>query len=325
MTVLITNRTQSEPMLSRVADSLYWMSRYLERAEHTARVLDVNLNQMLDQTPESANRRWERVRVVLRTHLPEGVKDEYSITRALTFDQSNKTSIISCIASARENARQVREQISSEMWQQLNQLYLYVQRTSKSRAWRTQPHKFFQAVKEGAHLFQGITDSTMSHDQGWQFIQVGRSLERTNLITNLLDMHFREDTSLDYLAWVGLLRSCTALEAYCRVYTADLKAECIAEFLILNPHFPHSVRFSVELLQVQTHAIAQLTGARGGGRVERLTGRLRALLDYAQVDEIMRDLKTYLEQIHQYCGEIHTSLYQSYITYSADLELTHDP
>lgn len=265
MMVLTTKGTQLQPMLSRVADSLYWMSRYLERAEHTARVLDVNLNQMLDQTPESANRRWERMLAGLRTYHAADTTDEHTITRDLTFDLANKSSIVGCIAAARENARQVREQISSEMWQQLNQLYLYVQRTSKSRAWRTQPHKFFQAVKEGAHLFQGITDSTMSHDEGWQFIQVGRSLERTGLLTNLLDVHFREADTLDHLSWVGLLRSCTAFEAYCRVYTAELKPERIAEFLLLNAQFPHSVHFSVELLQVQLQSIAQITGMRGGG------------------------------------------------------------
>ncbi len=311
-------------MLSRVADSLYWMSRYLERAEHTARLLDVNLNQMLDQTPESASRRWEHVQASLRTTAQASGHDVNSIIRSLTFDQTNKESIIGCIAAARENARQVREQVSTEMWQQLNQLYLDVKRTSKSRAWRTQPHKFFQTVKEGAHLFQGITDSTMSHDEGWRFIQVGRSMERTGAVTALLDVHFRNADSLDYLGWVGLLRSCTAFEAYCRVYTADINPRCIAEFLILNPEFPHSISFSVSMLQVQLQAIAQSAGVRGTGRAERLAGRLRAALDYSQVDEIMADLHRYLENIQHQRAEIHAALYQTYIAYPIVSALDHE-
>jgi uncharacterized alpha-E superfamily protein len=308
-------------MLSRVADSLYWMGRYLERAEHTARLLDVNLNQMLDQTPESADRRWERLLSSLHTVLPDHGNEANTITRLLTFDQSNKASIIACIAAARENARQVREQLSSEMWQQLNQLFLQVKRTSKSRVWRTQPHKFFQDVKEGIQLFQGIADATISRDEGWQFIQVGRFMERAGAVTSLLDVHFNDSDALDYLSWVGLLRSCTAFEAYCRVYTADIQPRCVAEFLLLNPYFPHSVRFSVNMLQVELQNIAQSAGTRGVGRAERLAGRLRATLDYGQVDEIMSDLHTYLANIQQQRAEIHAAIHQTYIAYPIDSAL----
>jgi uncharacterized alpha-E superfamily protein len=324
MVASITNtnhRKRSPPMLSRVADSLYWMSRYLERAEHTARLLDVNLNQMLDQTPESADQRWDRLLASMRVSLPEGVSDPNSITQALTFDQDNKVSIISCIAVARENAQQVREQISSEMWQQLNQLFLQVRRTSKNRVWRTQPHKFFQVVKEGAHLFQGITDSTMSHDEGWRFIQIGRSIERAGATAALLDAHFKDMKSLDYLAWVGLLRSCTAFEAYCKVYTADIHPQCVAEFLLLNNHFPHAVRFSVNQLQFELQAITQATGIAHAGRAERLAGRLCAMLDYGQIDEIMPDMHAYLENIRNLCADIHTAIQQIYIAYPADAVL----
>jgi uncharacterized alpha-E superfamily protein len=316
-----TDRTAYQPMLSRVADSLYWMSRYLERAEHTARLLDVNLNQMLDQTPESSNRRWERLLSSLRSSLPNGTSDANSITRALTFDPSNKVSILACIAAARENAQQVREQISSEMWQQLNQLYLQVKRTSKNRIWRTQPHRFFQTVKEGAHLFQGITDSTMSHDEGWQFIQLGRAIERTGATALLLDVHYSDAESLDYLSWVGLLRSCTAFEAYCKVYTADVKPRHVAEFLLLNAHFPHSIRFSVRVLQNELESLSRAADMHYAARAERLVGRLRASLDYGQVDEIMSNMHSYLENIRYQCAEIHTAIYHTYIAYPADLVL----
>ncbi|NJL34671.1 MAG: alpha-E domain-containing protein, partial [Chloroflexaceae bacterium] len=301
---------------------LYWMSRYLERAEHTARLLDVNLDQMLDDAPQAGDLRWRRLLEGLRIAPPSEHIDLARLIRWLTVDQSNEASIVYCIAAARENARQVREQISSEMWQHLNQLYLQVKRTSKSRLWRTQPHKFFQMVKEGSHLFQGITDATMSHGEGWQFIQVGRSLERIVQITLLLDAYYRTQEELDYLAWVGLLRSCTAFEAYCQFYTADVQPHAIAEFLLLNERFPHSVRFCADQLQDELNAVSRAAGVGSRGRVERLAGRLRASLDYAQVDEIMQDLHPFLNTIHRQCNEVHAAIYSHYIDYSVDAALS---
>ncbi len=178
-------------MLSRVADSLYWMSRYLERAEHTARLLDVNLNQMLESALY-ADLRWERLYRSLRVPALEGGTDEaYRVTQSLTFDTTNSASIISCLASARENARQVREQISSEMWEQLNRLYLHVKSTNIQKIWHGQPHVFLTRVKEGIHLFQGVTDATMSHSEGWHFIRVGCYTERASQTATLLDVHFQ--------------------------------------------------------------------------------------------------------------------------------------
>lgn len=317
-------------MLSRVADSLYWMSRYLERAEHTARLLDVNLHQMLDQSPESADQRWDRMLASLRTPDPtEGSHDAYQITRALTFDPTHKGSIAAGIVAARENARQVREQISSEMWEQLNRLYLYVRGSHIDEVWNGEPHDFFQAVKEGAHLFRGITDATLSHGEGWQFIQIGCYLERATATAALLDVHFsaflsdqQRHSSFAYLEWVGLLKSCTAFEAYCKVYTAEVKPECIAEFLLLNAESPRSVRFAVDTIQGALQAIAVTTGSRTSGRTERLAGRLRAALDYGQVDEIMaNNMHAYLEDIQRQCAAIHTAIQQIYISYPVETAL----
>src|SRR5947209_8507676 len=172
-------------MLSRVADSLYWMSRYLERAEHSTRLLDVNLNLMLDESGTSADRRWLRVLQALGK--PKGVEwmgDPYSLTRALTFDTGNRASILSCIIAARENSRHVREQISTEQWHQLNSLYLHVTRPEIENGMELT--EFLQMVMEAIHQFQGITDSTMSHGEGWQFIQVGRFIERASATALLL-------------------------------------------------------------------------------------------------------------------------------------------
>jgi uncharacterized alpha-E superfamily protein len=323
-------------MLSRVADHLYWLSRYLERAEHTARLIDVSLNLSLELSPAASEQRWGRILRSLRTAPPEnGALDAYSITQRLAFDVTNHNAILVAIASARENAQHVRELISSEMWEQLNRLYLQVREARLEEIWNDNPYEFFRNVKEGAHLFQGITDSTMTQGEGWHFIQVGRLTERAYSLASLLDVYFRElppfpgddsertESASAYLEWVGLLKSCTAFEAYCKVYTADIKSECVAEFLLLNPDFPHSVCFAATRLQTALHAIADATETHKAGRINKLAGRLRALLEFGQLDELMSgDLHDSLGQIQQLCGQIHNTLYQTYIAYPIDKELS---
>jgi len=318
-------------MLSRVADSLYWTSRYLERAEHTARLIDVGLNLMLDQSPSAVERRWGRLLDSL--HAPPaltGSSDAYRITQAMTFDPANEVSIVACVAAARENLRQVREQISSEMWEQLNRLYLQVRETRLDAVWGASTHEFFRSVKEGAHLFQGITDATMNHGEGWHFIQVGRYIERAGVTSTLLDVYAGELMSADgrdagarnYLDWVGLLKACTAFEAYCKVYTADVRAERIVEFLLLNAECPRSVRFAADAVQAAFVAIAEATGARKSGRVNRLAGRLRASLGFGQIDEIMETgLRAYLNDVRRQCAQIHEAILQTYVAYQVETAL----
>jgi len=317
-------------MLSRVAESLYWMSRYLERAEHTARLVDLNLNLMLDQAPAPGDRRWQRLLSSLLVKLPDEVRsDAYSIARNLTFDPAHRGSIVACMTAARENARQVREQISSEMWEELNQLFLQLKRSGVEDQWQAQPHHFFRVVKEGAHLFQGITDSTLSHSEGWYFIQLGRFLERAGATASLLEAHVSEliesgdpAEKTDYLELVGLLKSCTAFEAYCKVYTADLSADRISGFLLLNSEFPRSVRFAAEMVQTALNAIAEMSGGRKTGRANRLAGRLRASLSFSQIDEIIGSgLHPYLADIQRQCAQIHTAIVQQYVTYPIESAL----
>lgn len=326
-------------MLSRVADNLYWMSRYLERAEHTTRLLDVNLNLMLDETSTKAGRRWDRVLQALGN--PKDIAwagDPYALMRALTFNTANKASILSCIISARENSRHVREQISTEQWHRLNSLYLQVTRPEMQSAMHAealssdiaQPTEFLQSVMEAVHQFQGVTDSTMSHGEGWQFIQVGRYIERASATAMLL-IAYHEDLwsnpekipeGTEYLEWMGLLRSATALEAYCKVYTADLTPDWILEFLLLNKEFPHSIRFSIDSLQA---ALENIQGDSGRSRAEalrRLGGRLQASLDYSSVDEILnQDVVAYLRSIQAQCNVIHHTIYELYVDYSIEAAL----
>ena len=319
-------------MLSRVAASLYWMSRYLERAEHTARLIDVHLTQMLDHAGGDENLRWQRLLSSLHTLQPTGEVDAYSITRTLTFDELNASSIVSCIVSARENARQVREQISSEMWEQLNRLFLKVKQTSMEQIWHAEPHIFLKRVKENIYLIQGMTDATMNHSEGWHFIRVGRFIERATATAALLDTHFSvyltehteyESEPLDYLSWVELLRSCASFESYCKVHTAAIRPAQIAEFLLLNAESPRSIRFACAMMQGELQAISKATGARNPGRIERLAGRLRATLDYDQIEEILSgDIHNYLRSIQSQCALIHSGIYQAYIAYPIEIALT---
>lgn len=310
-------------MLSRVADSLYWMSRYLERAEHTARLLDVTFNLMLDESPGFAGRRRQRLVECLQIEAPPEPLDDYTLTQLVLFDINQPTSIHACIASARHNAQNVREQISSEMWEQLNRLYLQVHRTRIDDIWNAQPHEFFRNIREGAHLFQGITDSTLSHGEGWQFIQAGRSLERARATALLLDVHFtdilqnqeRMETS-DFLEWVGLLKFCTAYEAYCKVYTADLRSERIVEFLLLDAEFPRSIRYSARMIHDAIQSIAELTNSRRSNRALAVSGRFAATLDYTPLSDVTSSLKPFLENVRQQCWDIHQAIYDRYVHYS---------
>jgi uncharacterized alpha-E superfamily protein len=316
-------------MLSRVADSLYWMSRYLERAEHTARLVDVELQLWLDQSPESGAGRWRFLLEALRIPTAQGVLDSTRLLDTLVFSRTNASSIVSCIAAARENLRHVREQCSSEMWEQLNRLYLEVMGTRPEEAWMLKSHAFFHAVQEGAHLFQGITDGTMSHGEGWQHIQLGRYVERTDTLAALMETHFRRVArpadqaveSAEYLEWVGLLRACVAFEAYCKVYTAEIRPLRVAEFLLLNSDFPHSVRFSADRVNAALHIMEDLTGRREK-LPTRIAGRLRAQLSFSQIGEVMsEDVHAYLVNVRSECARIHAAIHQIYFDYSIESEL----
>ncbi len=312
-------------MLSRVAESLYWMSRYLERAEHTARVIKVQLNLMLERETEDDDRHWKRMLKSLAIEMTDVKEGEaQAVAKSLIDSTACRSSIISCIMAARENSRQVREQISSEMWEQLNRMFIEVNRSGGDAA--SDVSDFLQAIKDGAHTFQGITDSTMTHGEGWQFIQAGRSLERASALATLLGVHFREfygkEAEPEPLEWIGLLRSCTAFEGYCKAYTADLRPDRIAEFLVLNASFPHSIRFSADALETAMKQIGAEVSSRRSARVERIAGRMQATLAFGQIDEIMSGgLQSYLETVLRQCSQAHSALYQTYIAYPIEAAL----
>ena len=311
-------------MLSRVADCAYWMSRYLERAEHTARLGDVCLSLTLDRSPGAVRRLLATLGAPPAGYRFGGAAAEGTRPADDRLGLVHREAIVACVAAARENARQVREQISSEMWERLNRMYLQVRQTYSDRL-GMHDSDFYRYAKEASHTFQGVTDSTMIHGEGWHYIQIGRFIERAAATATMLEVHFtdrraEDGTSIDtYVEWVGLLRSCSAFEAYCRCYTADIRPERVAEFLLLNPDFPRSVRFSVDGVEASLRSISRMLGRSASGRVDRLAGRLRASLDYTQIDEIMADsLQSYVQGIRRQCEQVHIVLYQTYIRYSLE-------
>jgi uncharacterized alpha-E superfamily protein len=323
-------------MLSRVADCLYWLSRYLERAEHSARLIDANLILMLDQSPVTAGPRWFRLQACLiPAPLEPGSGDASGLARAISFDLLNNASIstclaaarenaraiAACLAAARENARQVRERISAPMWEQVNRLYLETRRDRLEALWQSQPHDFFRVVDQGAHLFHGITDSTMGRDEGWHFLQVGRFVERASSIAALLDVQCgalgdargRAAAADGDLEWLGLLRSCAAFEAYCKVHSADLRPASIVQFLLLDAEFPHTLRFAADRLVESLAAIGEVTGRRNG-RADRLAGRLRSELSFAQLDEVLASgLHGFLGEIQAQIGLVQEAVHKIYV------------
>jgi uncharacterized alpha-E superfamily protein len=283
--------------------------------------MNVQLNLMLERGAETDDRHWERV---LRSLGIENEKnlEAFAFAQSLLHSTSSPSSIVSCMSSARENARQVREQISSEMWERLNRLFHEVKDADEDGDARD----FLQSIKEGVQLFQGVTDSTMTHAEGWQFIQAGRHLERAVAVAMLVGVHFEEFQAawgdLEPLEWIGLLQSCTAFEAYCKAYTAELRPDRVAEFLVLNPVFPHSVRFSADALAAALKQIGAEVSSRRSARVERIAGRMQATLAFGQIDEIVSGgLPAYLDTVRRQCVQVHSALYQTYISYPVEAAL----
>jgi uncharacterized alpha-E superfamily protein len=304
------------------------MSRYLERAEHTARLLDVVQHTLLDVGSPGGTSHWEPLlastgdlEAFLRAYQqPEAPQ----VSHFLAFGANNPNAIVQCVSHARENARQVREQISSEMWECLNSLYLQLRAADLRRISEDEPHRFYHAVKNGSHLFQGITDATLTHGEGWHFIQVGRFLERANQTARLLDVQYERlrgggGGPQEYLEWVAVLKSCSAWEAYCKVYSAQATPRQVAAVLALYPEFPRSICFAARAMRSSLRAIAQASETRVGQGLDRLIGRLCAQLDYTQVDELVASgLHLTMVTIQQQCAEIHSELYQTYVGYAVE-------
>jgi len=314
-------------MLSRVADSLYWMARYAERAEHGARLLRVRLEAMIEQGELESSEGWRRTLYALADADPEDPSaDPRDITYRVAFERTNPSSLISAIAAARDNARQVREQTSSEMWEQINRQYLRVTTLDYDWIWAGNPAQTFIDIGDGIWMFQGITNSTMRHGEGFDFIELGTYIERAQLVARLLDVYLsppQEDgpkfATPGYFDWISLLKQCTGFEAYCKVYTAQISPRKIAEFLIFDPEFPHSIRFAVDKVQSALEQIAPGAPQTRRAACARMAGRLKAFVDFGSMDEVVAGgIQPFLASVLKQCEAIHESVYKTYISYGLE-------
>jgi uncharacterized alpha-E superfamily protein len=302
------------------------MSRYLERAENTVRQLDVTMSLMLDTSDTSAEVRWQRMMASLGK--PPGMEwndDLDAMARMLVFDTLNHAAVTFCVNGARENARQVREEISSEQWARLNRLYHQMHSPHAQSQFRVNINDALASVVDGIHLFKGVSDTTMIHGQGWQFIRLGRYLERAYATATLLEVYQpdlfqpneQDHSGYQYLELVGLLRCCTSFEAYCQVYTADISSEQILEFLLLNRDFPHAIRYTVDGMRDAIDSIQRSGGRRPPEELIAVIGRLQAMLGYTTIQEILAgDVAKFLHTIREQCMRIHELIYRYYVHYS---------
>lgn len=314
-------------MLSRVADSLYWMARYAERAEHGARLMRVRLEAMVEQGELESSEGWRRTLYALADADPEDPSaDPRDITFRVAFDPENPSSIMSSLSAARDNARQVRELISSEMWEHINRQYLRISQLDYDWIWSRNPAQTFIDIGEGVWMLQGITQSTMRHGEGFDFIDLGTYLERAQLVARLLDVHLsppQDDgpkfAQPGYFDWISLLKSVTGFEAYLKVYTAQVSPRKIAEFLIFDPEFPHSVRFAVDKLQSALEQIAPGAPQTRRAACARMAGRLKAFVDFGSMDEVVATgIQPFLASILKQCEAIHETVQKTYISYGLE-------
>ncbi|MFI5305045.1 MAG: alpha-E domain-containing protein [Nitrospiria bacterium] len=301
-------------MLSRVANAIYWLNVYIERAENYARFIDVNLNLTLD-LPYGTKEQWDPlVSITGDNRLFQelfGPATKENVINFLAADPANPNSILSCLTAARENTRTVREIVSSEMWELVNKFYLSVKEAISSGRAIQNPHLFFKEVKQSSHLFAGVMDATMSHGEGWHFGRLGRLLERADKTSRILDVKYfillpateKVGTPFDNIQWSALLKSSSALEMY-RKHYGPITPSHVAEFLLLNQTFPRSIRYCLIKAQESLQAI---TGSKLGtffNTAEKRLGRLRGELDYSDINEIITD------GLHEFLDEFQTRLNQ---------------
>ena len=317
-------------MLSRVADALFWMARYYERAENTARLMDVNINMMLDmgqyvEEVGSSAHYWNPIiRITspfdqFRAHFPKTTQE--AAIEWMTWSEHNPNSILACVGRARENARAMREVISSEMWEQINTTYLQLKETDRSQLWREGAHSFFRRIRMASQLFQGLVETTMLRDEGWQWIQLGKYLERADATTRLVDVKYHillpsldeVGGPIDNVQWIAVLKSCSGYEAYQKRNISRITPSRVAGFLVLDPTFPRAVRFSFDQIRVSLRSISTEHGLLDERPPEIIASHVRYMLDQTTMTSIIQfGLHQYMIQLQDYCGEISQKITQSY-------------
>lgn len=315
-------------MLSRIADSLFWMARYMERAEDTARILDVNYHLMIEQSPHVYRLRWDPL--VAITGEQERFTAHYeqatprNVFEFLAFSAQNPSSILQCIASVRENARTIRDRISRELWEDINSLYHTVTRYNPEEEIAVGPHRFCNDIKFGSHSFHGVADDTLPHDEGWSFLQAGRALERAEMTARIVDVEYHKlvdspatGDAVGNHQWMAVLKSVAAYEFYRRQYHAGIEPERVAELLVLHAQLPRSIRFNIATVQQSLRAISGSGPGAYANEAERLTGKLHESLMYDRIEDIFaRGLHTFLADVQKSCRNIGEHIARTYFYYA---------
>lgn len=317
------------PMLAREADAVYWMSRYVERAEHVARLLRVKLSLLADSgdlDDTLVDQLWRCVPQVFRCSdemLGQGSLSTLAarVASLMTFSEVNSNSLLACVTRARENARGIRETISSEMWETLNSIYWTMHAEDARARFDDSSDDFLNTIISSSMLFQGLADQTLRHDQRWQFIQLGKYIERVDFTCRVTGCHWqiltRVEDDLDLplrnIHWMGLLRSCCSIEAYRKANLGELDGLRVISFIALEDAFPRSIRYSVLQAYKAITAVADESDARKADTPQRLLGRLSAQLEYAEVSEILNEgVPNYLNKVESSIADVALSLQRGY-------------
>jgi len=325
----IVSRQQGNIMLSRVANSLYWMSRYIERAENIARLLDVNLQLMLDFGNLSDEKLKEHWLPILRSAGDEETffkhhqfANSETVTEFMTFSEANPNSVLSCLFSARENARQIRDQISLEMFEVINECYLFLKSKSAREVWDSGAHSFYDEIKRYSHLFQGLTDSSFTRNEGYEFIQFGKYLERADKTSRMMDIKYHillpsvSDVggALDAAQWQAVLRCASALEGYRHYHVAEVMPRMMASFLIFSETFPRSIRFCLERVNHYLHLLADTSRDEYHAPEERAFGKLLSDMKFLNIDDLMNSgLHEYLQSVQTVVDKLDDFIYRRFM------------
>ncbi|HSV64908.1 MAG TPA: alpha-E domain-containing protein [Mycobacteriales bacterium] len=291
-------------MLARNAESLYWIGRYVERADDTARILDVGVHQLLEDATVDPDRSSRTLLRVLGVEAPPGVDlDVWSLTELVAYAAANPSSIVASLTSARQNARGAREVVPTEMWECLNVTFNGLPERQRY-ARRVGPHEFFSYVEERAAMFAGLADSTMSRDDGWRYLVLGRSVERVDMTVRLLLSRAEDRASSP--GWLTVLRACGAHDTYLRTYRGALDASRVVQFLLLGRLFPRSVFHALQQAETCLEELDHRPGARLGATTEapRLLGRARSELEFLRPADLLDDLGRRLTGLQQTCREV---------------------
>ncbi len=306
-------------MLSRIAESLYWLGRYVERAEDTARILDVHYHLLLeDLWVDEAMACRALAEVMGLAEEASGGTDSVLLTGILAFGHDYPGSIVRCLEAAWENGRGAREAVSSEMWESLNATHEALPRVVEA-ATGQMPHGFFGWVKERSAILAGLSGSTMSRDESWRFLVLGRSLERVDMTARLLSARYGE--SWGQMGWVTTLRSCSAYEAYLRTYQRSVDGSLAAEFLVLDRLFSRSVYFS---LRTAENCLGELDPSAGRVGVDdvarRHLGQARAQLEFTSALDLVADLPGRLTYVQKRCSDASAAISERYFRPAAVVE-----